>query len=284
YSRTADDGYILIKNAGQHKRHADFPMPVGGTGDQFLLGDVIGWLDRRAVPINHRDSGEAVDATYGGRARRRPPQIVERSDVHRLLGSLQSLGPEIGAHSSRSDYLYLMVCLAFLRSYDRDGWTRLIRSVPAHGDSAQARGLLRRVVTTVDESLGCSHLLSASDAPPARLRPRAFEPVRKVFELAAKFRPGDFERLRNAFLRLVRPSDAIHTPPSIAGVMAALLVSHTTQGEATVYDPFVRFGELPAEFVSRYAHSAGMRVRIAHTNPVELRLAGMWLVALRFPR
>ncbi|MGV9976997.1 N-6 DNA methylase [Micromonospora wenchangensis] len=265
------------------KRHADFPMPVGGTGDQFLLGDVIGWLDRRAIPIHHRESGEAADATYGGRARRRPPQIVERSDGHPFLRSLQSLGPEVGVHSSRSDYLYLLVCLAFLRSYDRKGWTRLIRNIPAHGDSAQARGLLRRVVATVDESLGCPHLLSASDAPPARLRPRAFEPVRKVFELSAQLRPGDFERLRSTFLRQVRPSDAIHTPPSIARTMAALLVRHTTQGEATVYDPFVRFGELPAEFVSRYAHPAGMRVRIAHTNPVELRLAGMWLVATGAP-
>ncbi|MFI7284848.1 hypothetical protein ACIBOV_31795 [Micromonospora chersina] len=27
------------------KRHPDFPAPVGGASDRFLVDDVIGWLD-----------------------------------------------------------------------------------------------------------------------------------------------------------------------------------------------------------------------------------------------
>ncbi|MFI7284849.1 N-6 DNA methylase [Micromonospora chersina] len=136
----------------------------------------------------------------------------------------------------------------------------------------------------MDASLGYPVLFSGPDAPPTRLRPRAFEPVRKVIELTAGFRPGDFERLRAAYLREVGlHSDAIYTPTSVARTMVALLTSHTAQGNVRVYDPYARFGELLAEAVRKYADSAAVRVHAEHPRPAELRLAGMWLSAVGAP-
>jgi type I restriction enzyme M protein len=203
------------------KRHLDFPVSVGGTGDRFLLGEVIGWLDGRSIPASNRAPDETVGATYGGRVRRRL-RAAERPDTDLPLRSLRALGPEIRGYAPLADYLYLLLCLAFLRLYDQDRWAQLVRQVPPVGDLGDARRLLRGVVATVDASLGYPDLLSGPDAPPTRLRPRAFEPVRKVVKLAADLRPGDFRRLRADFLREVRVhAHAICTPTSVTRTMVA---------------------------------------------------------------
>jgi type I restriction enzyme M protein len=111
------------------KRHADFPLPVGGVGDQFLLGEVIGWLDGRSIPASSRAADETIGATYGGRVRRRL-RAAERPETDLLLRSLRALGPEIRGHAPLADYLYLLLCLAFLRLHDQNRWAQLVRRVP----------------------------------------------------------------------------------------------------------------------------------------------------------
>ena len=197
-----------------------------------------------------------------------------------LFRSLLALGPQVCGDAPRGDYLYLLLCLAFLRLHDQDRWVRLTRAVPRSGDPGDARRLLRRVVAAVDGSLGYPDLLRGPDAPPARLRPDAFEPVRKVMELAAGLLPSDFRRLRAAFLQEVYVRDgAIWTPSSVTRTMVALLAGHIAQGDLRVYDPFARFGELAAEFVQESSDQAAVRVGIEHPHPADLRLAGMWLAA-----
>jgi len=240
---------------------------------------VIGWLDGRPIPASSRAPDEAANATYGDRVRRRL-RPAEPPDADSLFGSLLALGPQVCGDAPRSDYLYLLLCLAFLRLHDQDRWVQLTRAVPPSGDPSDARMLLQRVVAAVDWSLGYPDLLRRPDAPPARLRPLAFEPVRKVMELAAGLLPTDFRRLRAAFVREVRVrSDAVCTPGSITRTMAALLADHTAEGKVRVYDPFARFGELAAEFVRGSANLAAVRVTIEHPYPADLRLAGMWLAA-----
>ena len=262
------------------KRYADFPLPVNRTDDRFLLGEVIGWLDGRTIPASSRAPDEAAGATYGHRVRQRL-RAAERPDTALLLRRLRALGPDIRGHAPLADYLYLLLCLAFLRLHDQYGWAQLIRRVPPVGDLGDARRLLRDVVARVDASLGYPDLLSGPAAPPTRLRPRAFEPVRKVVELTADLRPDDFRRLRAEFLREVRiHSDAICTPISVTRTMVALLADCSSRGnELRVYDPFARFGELLTEFVRGCSDPATVRVCAEHDNPAELRLAGMWLAA-----
>ena len=260
-------------------RHGDFPAPVAGDNDRFDLNDVIGWLDGRPIPASSRAPDEAADATYGDRVRRRL-RPAERPDADLVFRSLLALGPQFGGDAPRSDYLYLLVCLAFLRVHDRDRWVQLTRAVPPSGDPGDARRLLRRVVAAADRSLGYPDLLGRPDAPLARLRPLAFEPVRKVIELAAGLRPSDFGRLRAAFLQEVcGRGNAICTPASITRTMVALLAGQATHGYVMVYDPFARFGELAAEFVRGSAEKSALRVIIENPHPAELRVAGMWLAA-----
>jgi type I restriction enzyme M protein len=194
---------------------------------------------------------------------------------------LLALGPQVRGDAPHSDYLYLLLCLAYLRLHDEDRWVQLSSAVPPSGDPGDARRLLRRVVAAVDRSLGCPELLRHPDAPATRLRPIAFEPVRRVIELTASLRPSDFRRLRAAFVREVcATGDAICTPTSLTRTMVALLPGDTTQGDVRVHDPYARFGELAAEFVRRCADPATVRVDIGNPHPAELRLAGMWVTSV----
>ena len=260
------------------KRHSGFPSPVGGDSDRFNLDEVIGWLDGRPIPADSRATDEALGSTYGGRVRRRlrPAGRSEASPFRSLL----ALAPQICGDASRCDYLYLLLCLAFLRLHDQDRWMQLARSVPSSGDPGDARRLLRRVVAAVDGSLGYSELLGP-DAPPTRLRPVAFEPVRRVMELAVGFLPSDFRRLRAAVVQEVceRGADTFYTPAHVTRTMVALLEVRNAQGDVTVYDPHTPFGELAAEFVQGATDQAAVRVGIEYPRPAELRLAGMWLAA-----
>ncbi|WP_147315533.1 N-6 DNA methylase [Asanoa ferruginea] len=178
--------------------------------------------------------------------------------------------------------------MTYLRLYDHDRWSQLTRSVPPDGDPGMARRLVLRVVALADESLAGSDVLNASDAPPIRLRPRAFEPLRKVVKLVAALSPADFVRLRAAYLRQASIGpDVISTPQGIARTMVALLAFIPADGDVLIYDPFARFGELPGEFVRSAGDPAAMashnlaavRIRVEHPDTAELRLAGMWLAA-----
>jgi type I restriction enzyme M protein len=257
------------------KRTADFPKPVRGDSNRFNLNDVMSWLDRRPIPASSRAPDEAADATYGDRVRRRL-NPAERHDASSPFRSLLKHGPQVRGDAPHSDYLYLLLCLAFLRLYDQDRWVQLKRTVPASGDPGDARRLLRRVVAAVDASLGYPELLNRSAAPPTRLQPLTFEPVRKIMELAADLLPDDFRQVRAEFVREVCASgDSFCTPTSITRTMVALLAEDTEQGNISVYDPFARFGELAAEFVRGYADPAAVRVGIEHPYPAALRVAGM---------
>lgn len=260
----------------QWRGRADFPAPVDGDSKRFNLNEMIGWLNGRLIPADGRAPDEAAGATYGDRVRRRlrPP---DRSDTDSVLPSLLTLGPKVRGDAPQSDYLYLLLCLAYLRLYDEALWVQVSSTVPASGDQGDARRLLRRVVAAVDRSLGAPELLRPQDAPPTRLRPLAFEPVREVMELAANLMLSDLLRLRAALVEACITGGAIYTPASVTRTMIALLSGDTAQSDVTVHDPFARFGELAAEFVRTHADPAAVRVDIASPHPAELRLAGMWV-------
>ena len=265
------------------KRHADFPAPVDGDGDRFNLNDVIGWLDSRSIPAPSREANEPAGTTYGDRARRRS-RSADRSVTNSPFRALMALESQVCGGASHGDYLYLLVCLTFLNLYDHDRWVQLARSVPASGSPGDARRFLRRVVSAVDGSLDFPELPGYPDAPPVRLRPLAFEPVRKVMELVADLSPADFEQLRADYIQdaCVR-SGEFYTPASVTDTIVELMAGPTTPGDVTVHDPFARFGELPVEFARGRADQTAMQVSIEHPHPAALRMAGMWLAATGSP-
>ncbi|MBT8223971.1 MAG: N-6 DNA methylase [Dactylosporangium sp.] len=265
------------------RRHADFPTPISAGGGQFLLAEVLSWLSRRPLPPARRTHDDPLDVTYGDLLPRRPPPPT-RSDPGTVLKPLLALGPQAFADAQRTDYLYLLHCLAFLRLHDHDRWIWLMRHLPADGDPGMARRLLRQVIAAVDASIGWPPGADGPDAPAARLQPRAFGPVHQIMLWTAHLSHQDFHRLRALYLDEARVrSDAICTPTSIAAIMAALLATHHMHGDVRVYDPFARFGELLAEFAHRYTSSAVVQVYADHPRHDELRLAGMWLAATGTP-
>jgi type I restriction enzyme M protein len=186
------------------------------------------------------------------------------------IRSLRALEPQIRGDAHHTDYLYLLLCLAYLRGQGGEAWTQLARQASGKGDPSTARRLLRRVTTMVDATLGQTRSLGGSTAPPARLRPVAFEPVQEVFRLVAELSPQDCEALWSDFLREARDrDDKIYTPLSIARTMVRLV------GGAEAYDPHARFGELLVEFAR--THGPNVQVRAESQYPSDLRLAGMRL-------
>lgn len=267
----------------QWSKRRDFPAPADGYSDRFNRDDVIAWLDGRSIPADSRKSDEAAGATYGDRVRRRM-RPADRLAADVPIRALMELGPQVRGDASRSDYLYLLLCLAFLRLHDHDRWVQLISAVPPSGDPGDARRLLRSVAAAVDAALGFPEMARQPDAPPVRLRPLAFEPVRTVMKLADSFLPGDFGRLRAAIIQeACAQGDVFYTPASVTRTMVGLLAGHASQGDVSVHDPFARFGELAAEFVRGYADKAAVRVCIQHPYPAALRLAGMSLAAIGTP-
>jgi type I restriction enzyme M protein len=187
------------------------------------------------------------------------------------IRSLRALELQVRGDAHPTDYLYLLLCLAYLRWQNQDAWAQLTRLVPATGDPGTARRVLRQVTSIVDASLGHARSLGGSTAPLARLRPVAFEPVREVFKLVAALTPEDSEQLRSDFLREAHGrDDKIYTPRNIARVMVSLV-----NGDEA-YDPYPRFGELLVEFARAHG-GPKVRVRAESRYPSELRLAGMWL-------
>lgn len=200
-----------------------------------------------------------------------PPTLIAVSNSA-AIRSLRALEPQVRGDAHHTDYLYLLLCLAYLRGQGGEAWTQLARQASGEGDASTARRLLRKVTTMVDGTLGQTRSLGGSTAPPARLRPVAFEPVQKVFRLVAGLSPQDCEALWSDFLREARGrDDKIYTPPSIARTMVRLVDG------AEAYDPHARFGELLVEFAR--AHGPKVRVRAESRYPSELRLAGMRLRA-----
>lgn len=265
------------------KRHADFPAPVNGHSDRFDLNDIIGWLDSRPVPATSRAADEPVGATYGNRARRRA-RPADRPDADSTFRALMALEPQVCGGAPHGDYLYLLLCLAFLNVYDHDRWVQLTRSVPVSGDPGDARRFLRRVVAAVDGSLDFPELPGRPDAPPVRLRPLAFEPVRQITKLASGLLPADFEKIRAAVIQEVGARNGeFYTPASVTRLLVDLLSDHTVQGDVKVHDPFARFGELSAEFARRRTDQTTVQVHIEHPHPSFLRMAGMWLAATDSP-
>lgn len=258
------------------QRYADFPAT---DGKRLVLSEAIAWLDSRVIPADRRQPDEAEGDTYGQRARQRLDH-TRPTEASRTLRALEALAPEITGGALPSDYTYLLLCLAFLHQHDRAQWHQLVRLAAYLRDPGPARMFLQRVVHTVDEALGQQGTPTGWDVPPSRLRPVGAGPVRQVMVLAASLTPADVEQLHAALLKQVSgPNDVLWTPPSIARVMAGLLAEEASGPGVTVYDPYVRFGELPTEFLRTHPAPATVEVRVEHSRSAELRLAGIRLLA-----
>ncbi|GAA4509097.1 hypothetical protein GCM10023191_069780 [Actinoallomurus oryzae] len=253
-------------------------------GEYFTLASVLEWLDRRPIPAKNRAADEPADATYGRRARRRSvhaPETPARRTTRTGAGSSDLahdhlLGPLAesvrGGAGSQADYLSLLLCLIFVRVTARDEWMRLMEVTETDSDRIRPDGLVRHVSERVDQVLRSRGVPSGVYSVLERLRPRAAEDLIEVIRACDQLGDDDFDALLSRFSTERRLGSADYfTPAEVARLMAGLVIAEDAEG-GTVYDPYLRGGELlRAASRTRQVQTVGGE----SPNRETLRLAGM---------
>jgi type I restriction enzyme M protein len=271
------------------KRHENFPQPVHlADGDYFILASVLGWLDRRPIPAKERSADETPGFTYGQRARRRShraeddaaPVHADSFDVASTEQILEELlGPLAtkvrGGMGSQADYVNLLLCLVFLRGCTGQRWSDLRSVTGSRREELRPGEVLRRIGVLTDQTLRLYGILPGAQTVLERLRPRSTADLVEVMRLCDGLGPDAFDPLRDRFAAETRLRSAdFFTPDEVAFLMASLAVSES-DNDATVYDPYLRGGELlrAASFVRPTSNQP--LVQGESPNRETLRIAGM---------
>lgn len=274
------------------KRHRDFPRPVSsGDVDYFSLESVVSWLDQRQVPARDLLPGEAPGLTYGQRARRGWPDASERSDArpptpqghdnaHTLDQLLGSAAMRKGG-GSQADYLMLLICLVFLRNCAGSEW-RAIREAALGQDGTDPDGLVRLIANLTDRALRAHGILPGVRSALERLKPQSSTDLATVIILCDELAPDAIDSLLMRFSAEAQPADASYiTPAPLARLMATLATKDST-ARHSVYDPYVRGGELGTA-VGDLPGTSSLTMRGESPDPHALRMAGINLAVHGIP-
>ena len=271
------------------KRHRDFPEIVRTSGgDYFRLVDALAWLDRRPIPVRELAADETAGLTYGRRARHQSlrddiaplarAEVSQGTDTEQMLERLFGrLAMEVrGGAGSSADYLYLLLCLVFLRGRATSRWSELRRIGQPAAERIRPDVLLRRIGAFTNEVLRLHGIPPGAQPAFDRLRPRSTSALPVVIRRCDGLGTNAFDRLLDRFAAEIRPTSVdFFTPDEVAFLMASMVAGEEAI-DGPVYDPYFRGGELlRATALARPA--APPPVRGESPNPQTLRLAGMRL-------
>lgn len=277
------------------KRHSDFPKPVSsGEEDYFSLASVASWLDVRPVPIAGLVAGEEPGVTYGQRIRRNWPiggeharatlLEAQRHDVTRTVEQL------LGSHAeavrkgggSLADYLMLLICLIFVRNCARAEWWT-IREMARDSEENDPGGLMRLIGDATDRTLRAHGILPGVHPLLERLKPHSGVDLADVILVCDELGPEAIDPLLMRFSAEAQLVDASYfTPPHVAHLMASIAVSPRTSSGWSVYDPYIRGGELGTALRDLLGAST-LTIRGESPDPDALRIAGMNLALHGIP-
>jgi type I restriction enzyme M protein len=254
---------------------------------------MISWLDQRQIPAKDLLPGEVPGLTYGQRVRRNWSVTTERSDARpqapqghdfahvldQLLGSPAAAVRKGGG--SQADYLMLLICLVFLRNCADSEW-RTIRETALRQDGTEPDGLMRLIAGLTDRALRARGILPGVQSVLECLKPRSSTDLATVIILCDELGPDAMDSLFMRFSAEAQLADASYfTPAPVARLMATLAAKDGTT-RYSVYDPYVRGGELGTA-VSAFLGASSLTVRGESPDPHALRMAGMNLAVHDIP-
>ncbi|MFI6774236.1 N-6 DNA methylase [Nocardia sp. NPDC050412] len=245
-------------------RHDDFPRPEPGSR-HVRLSAAIKWLDRRPIPAKELKDGEPAGFTYGARVLARvstsktkqteQKQVIpsEREDGRAVIDEL--VGPQaarIRGNGSHADYLEFLVCLIFLLHFETLDSIR-DRMFYRPGSTGEFLETLERL----------THELMLQRAIPAgletafrRVQPANIYDLERMVEICSTLGINSFRYLLDLLSHERSASGSeFFTPPRIAALAGALVVGPGAE-PGSIYDPYVRGGELLAAAASRFAREA----------------------------
>ena len=262
------------------RRNADFPKPVrSGELDYFLLPEVLDWLGRCVVPARLRTVGEPEGVTYGQRARSNlatssrwiaedtptafpRSQLLHPEDPRRVKVLMGSLADRVRGTGSTLDYLSLLLSVVYLRSNDTTYRALQQARVGLGRNVEDSNTLLERIGTEADKALRSRGVLPGMRTGLTRLRPRSYDDLKKAVERAEELGPGAFRLILDEYeARADLRSAEFFTPQGVARLVARLTVTDDMR-LGTLFDPYVRGGELLAAVVEEAAARRG-RVPVA---------------------
>ncbi|MFF7022255.1 N-6 DNA methylase [Streptomyces klenkii] len=274
------------------KRHGDFPAPVrSGGAEYFHLSEVLDWLGARTVPRNQLRPGETAGTTYRDRIQDRQgiqqyptPREAEARDAEGDSAIGKALVNELmGSHADRVrgsasmlDFLSLLLSLVFLRETVPAGWRDVEGAAKKGTGLEHMGGLLACIGAVADKELRRYGVPPGMRESLMRLEPRSYRDLVGVVRIAAKLPKGAFRLILDQYedhagLR----SEEFFTPRGVVR-LATELVLGTGQEAASIYDPYVRGGEMLVAAAMRHG-SDGPGPTLHGESPRRdtLRFAGM---------
>ncbi|GHE03564.1 N-6 DNA methylase [Streptomyces alanosinicus] len=274
------------------KRHGDFPTPVrSGGAEYFHLSEVLDWLGARTVPRSQLRPGETVGTTYRVRILEQqgfvqvPTQIepgvrgVEGDPVTGMVLVNELMGAHadrVRGSASMLDFLSLIVSLVFLRETAPAAW-RDVEDAATKGTGAEhMAGLLACIGAVADRELRRHGVPPGMRESLMRLEPRSYRDLVGVVRLTVKLPRGAFRLILDQYEdRAGLRSEEFFTPRGVVRLAVELALG-AGQKNASVYDPYVRGGEmLAAVAVRRGTVGPGTTLHGESPRRDTLRFAGM---------
>jgi type I restriction enzyme M protein len=191
-------------------------------------------------------------------------------EMLRTLAMDAQVGP-----SSQADYLKFLLCLVFLRDIAPNAWAEFQKTAYSDAEDVDLSGLVQRIVNGTDKTSRAHSSLAWMMPELERLRLRSAQRFSEVVRLVDRLEPDAFDFLLDRFEAQAQLRSAdFFTPREVASLMASIAVGEANMGHS-VYDPYVRGGELLCAVDSAQSISKPQLVVGESPNRETLRLAGM---------
>ncbi|MEU5943117.1 N-6 DNA methylase [Micromonospora sp. NPDC047548] len=247
-------------------KRRDFPRPSGDG--RFALSEVLEWLDSRQVHGSIRGADDGTECSYADRVRR----SLAAAEPRDVPGMKLSGDPA----TAEADNLILRLTLIFLRERDPRGWAGLNDLIAPNAGAAGARWLIERIATA-GERAALRHGVSPEVfAALRRLTPESVPEVRGLMARCSELGAANVQALVDAYDAALPPS-AFLTPRAVAALLAEAVIDDTAE---SVYDPYLRAGELLIAAAGVATRPDGLRLHGLGPNATALSLSGLTLLAL----
>lgn len=247
------------------KRHRDFPHP--SADGRFALSEVVAWLESRHVHGSIREAGDRAKGSYADRVRRSLATTTPGD-----LSGIQLPGEDTTA---RADNLILILTLVFLRTRDPQAWAGLNELIPPDAGATGARWLIERIAAAAERTARRHGVRPEVFAALRRLAPEGVPEVRGLMARCSEVGAANIQAIVDAY-EAALPPGAFLTPRAVATLLAEAVVDDTAE---SVYDPYLRGGELLTAAASVATRPGGLRLHGLGPDGLALSLSGINLLA-----
>ncbi|WP_435124904.1 N-6 DNA methylase [Micromonospora tulbaghiae] len=247
-------------------KRRDFPRPVGEG--RFALPEVLEWLESRQVHGSIRAADDGTECSYADRIRRS------------LAAATPSHMPGINLPGDPTtveiDNLILRLTLIFLRERDPQGWAALNNLIAPNAGAEGARWLIDRIATTAGKAARRHGVSPEFFAALRRLTPESVPEVRGLMSGSSELGAANVHTLVDAYEAALPPGGFL-TPRTVAALLAKAVIDDSAE---SVYDPYLRAGELLIAAAAVATRPDGLRLHGLGPNATAVSLSGLTLLAL----